>query len=150
MANVADGSHDGQGEPLARSALVEHITPEFARDAARFIESGSTFFFQIRAVGGAIQDVDPDDTAYANRSANFSVAAMGSERNNTSARWDTLLMPHASGLYLSFETDQRPERISDAFPPRTLARLRELKRRYDPTNVFRDNFNVTPGSDLLA
>jgi len=150
MANVADGSHDGQGEPLARSALVEHITPEFARDAARFIESGSTFFFQIRAVGGAIQDVDPDDTAYANRSANFSVAAMGSERNNTSARWDTLLMPYASGLYLSFETDQRPERISDAFPPRTLARLRELKRRYDPTNVFRDNFNVTPGSDLLA
>jgi hypothetical protein len=150
MANVADGSHDGQGEPLARSALLEHITPEVARDAARFIESGATFFFQIRAVGGAIQDVDPDDTAYANRSANFSVAAVGSERTNTSARWDTLVMPHASGLYLSFETDQRPERISDAFPPRTLARLRELKRRYDPTNVFRDNFNVTPGSDLLA
>jgi FAD/FMN-containing dehydrogenase len=38
----------------------------------------------------------------------------------------------------------RPERLGDAFPPRTLARLRELKRRYDPTNVFRDNFNITP------
>ena len=48
------------------------------------------------------------------------------------------------GLYLSFETDGRPERLGDAFPPRTLARLRESKRRYDPNNVFRDNFNIAP------
>jgi FAD/FMN-containing dehydrogenase len=142
--NAAGGDHNGQGDPLARSALIEHITPEFASDAARFIESGATFFFQIRAVGGAVQDVDEDATAYAHRSANFSVTAVGSERSNTNARWDTLLKPHASGLYLSFETDQRPERIGDAFPPRTLTRLRELKRRFDPTNVFRDNFNITP------
>jgi len=52
------------------------------------------------------------------------------------------------GLYLSFETDVRPERLGDAFQPRTLARLRELKRRYDPDNLFRDNFNIAriPGN----
>ena len=39
---------------------------------------------------------------------------------------------------------QRPERIGEAWPPATLARLRELKKRYDPDNVFRDNFNIDP------
>jgi hypothetical protein len=55
--------------------------------------------------------------------------------------WDALAH-HFEGLYISFETDLRPERLNDAFPPRTLERLRLLKARYDPDNVFRDNFNV--------
>jgi FAD/FMN-containing dehydrogenase len=43
--------------------------------------------------------------------------------------------------------DKRPtglDRVEDAFPERTLTRLRELKRRYDPANTFRDNFTVQP------
>ncbi|MDO9395894.1 MAG: LLM class flavin-dependent oxidoreductase, partial [Herbiconiux sp.] len=37
MANAQGGHHDGQGDPVARSALVEHITPEFAAAAERLI-----------------------------------------------------------------------------------------------------------------
>lgn len=146
MANAQDGSHNGQGEPLARSGLIEHITPEFAAAAAEFITSGATYFFQIRSVGGAVNDIDADATAYANRSANFSVVAFGTSRDRTSEAWDSLLKPHLSGLYLSFETGLHPERITDAFPPRTLARLRALKQRYDPENLFRDNFNIVPAA----
>jgi berberine-like enzyme len=48
------------------------------------------------------------------------------------------------GLYLSFETDQRPRRLHDAFPGSTLTRLRELKASCDPENVFDQNFPVPP------
>jgi len=67
---------------------------------------------------------------------------MGSNRGRLDALWDTLLGDLVDGLYLSFETDPRPERIADAFPPATLARLRTIKAEVDPTNLFRDNFNV--------
>jgi hypothetical protein len=143
MANAQGDDHDGQGEPVARSGLIEHITPEFAATAARLIRSGAVYFFQIRSVGGAVSDVDPDATAYGNRTANFSVTAFGASRERVNALWDEISV-HFKGLYLSFETDLRPERLNDAFPPRTIERLRKLKIRYDPDNVFRDNFNIAP------
>ncbi|MGM7697278.1 LLM class flavin-dependent oxidoreductase [Microbacterium sp. A84] len=141
ISNAAGQSNQGQGEPVSRSGFLEHITPEFARSASRLIHSGATHFFQVRSVGGAVSDVDPDATAYAHRSANFSVVAFASRQERLNAHWAELY-PHFDGLYLSFETDQDPARIEDAFPPRTLARLRRLKAEYDPNNLFNDNFNV--------
>jgi FAD/FMN-containing dehydrogenase len=143
MANVQGGDHNGQGDPVARSGLIDHITPAFAAAAARLIRSGVVYFFQIRSVGGAVSDVAPDATAYAHRTANFAVTAFGSSRERMNVLWDELA-GHFDGLYLSFETDLRPERLNDAFPPRTLERLRELKSRYDPDNLFRDYFNIAP------
>jgi FAD/FMN-containing dehydrogenase len=60
------------------------------------------------------------------------------------------LFPHFTGLYVNFETDLRPERLDDAYPGQTMLRLRELKSRYDPDNVFRDNFNVAPAALTVA
>lgn len=143
MANAQSGDYNAQGEPVSRSALVRHITPEFAQAAERLIQSGIVYFFQIRSVGGAVSDIDPDATAYSYRRANFSVTAFGIDRRRMDTLWDEL-QPYFEGLYLSFETDVRPERLQDAFPPKTLERLQTLKLRYDPDNVFRDNFNIVP------
>lgn len=144
ISNAAGGHHDGQGDPVSRSGLIEHLTPEFAKAAAELIDSGAIHWFQIRTVGGAVSDVSEEATAYAHRSANFSVIAMGSSKRRVDEGW-ARLYPHFDGLYLNFETDQRPERLADAFPPATLARLRALKERYDPDNLFRDNFALTGG-----
>ncbi len=137
-----DGHH-GYGETVARSGFINDLTPEFARDAAALLTSGEVHFFQLRTVGGAVSDVPPEATAYAHRDAAFSVVAMGSDHHRLDPLWDAM-SHHFDGLYLSFETDLRPERLHDAFPPATLARLRAIKRRYDPTNLFRDNFNIDP------
>jgi FAD/FMN-containing dehydrogenase len=147
MANfVSDADHDGHGQPASRSGLVAHLTPEFAADVERLLRSGAVYFFQLRSVGGAVADVDPGATAYANRAANFQVTALGANQRRLNEAWDRL-HHHLSGSYLNFDTDLRPERLLDAWPPATLERLRVLKRRYDPDNVFRDNFNIDPGKD---
>jgi len=148
-ADVGPDGHQGFGEPVSRSALLSALTPEFARDAAELLESGLVGFFQLRTMGGAISDVAADATAFPHRSAAFQVTAMGADDAALSAAWDRL-RPHFDGLYLSFETELRPERLLDAFPEPTLGRLRALKRRYDPDNVFRDNFNIDPDADAAA
>jgi len=143
VMNVPDAPHEGQGDPVARSGLVEHLTPEFCGAVGRLLESGAVYFFQVRSVGGAVADVAEDATAYSHRSANFSVVAFGTSRDKLDEEW-TAMAAHFQGLYLSFETDQSPERIYEAWPKKTLTRLRTLKRQYDPDNTFRDNFNIDP------
>ena len=138
-----ESPQQGQGEPLSHSGLAEHLTPELAAEAAAVLDAGASYFFSIRAVGGAVADVPADATAYGWRSANFSIAAFGTRASGLDAWWSRL-EPHMEGMYLSFESATGPEVVARAFPPAHLERLRDLKRRYDPTGLFRDNFFIEP------
>jgi alkanesulfonate monooxygenase SsuD/methylene tetrahydromethanopterin reductase-like flavin-dependent oxidoreductase (luciferase family)/FAD/FMN-containing dehydrogenase len=140
MANASDAVHAGQGEPKFRSGLAEHLDADTAAAAAALVTSGSTPWFQIRSVGGAVGDVASDATAYPFRHANFSITSIGSG-TTFDLLWDDLA-EHFDGLYLSFESRQGREIVQQAFPPETLARLQDVKRRRDPRNLFRDNFSV--------
>ncbi|MEU8181263.1 LLM class flavin-dependent oxidoreductase [Micromonospora sp. NPDC049047] len=140
--------HRGQGLNDTRSGLLHHITPQAADLAATMMASGQVMIMQFRSVGAAVNDVAADATAYPHRTQNFSViAATVPERR---AQLDELwaeLYPQLDGLYLSFESDTDPARLSDAWPEPTLSRLRAIKATYDPTNVFNRNFPIPPASD---
>jgi FAD/FMN-containing dehydrogenase len=146
IANAVDGPHRGQGSPASRGGLVEHLSPALARELAAMLASGRVQFFQVRALGGAVADVPEDATAWAHRTANFSLVAMGSDATWLNDAWDAL-ESHVLGVYLSFESDARGDRVERAFPPVTLARLRALKQRVDPDGLFRDNFAILPDSE---
>jgi hypothetical protein len=103
----------------------------------------------VRSVGGAINDVAADATAYAHRHQNFDVGSVGTRPDAFREHWDSL-RPMLDGLYTSFETDTRPERLHDAFPGDTLARLRSLKARYDADGVFGQNVPIPPAERELA
>ena len=147
-ADVGPEGHRAIGEPASRSAFAPRFTPELAADTARLLESGAVFFYEIRPMGGAIADVPPEETAFTYRSPAAQITALGATQAALDAAWDPLRR-HYDGLYLSFDTDLRPERLRDAFPPAALRRLRTLKRRYDPDNLFRDNFNIAPEEEDL-
>jgi len=143
-ADVGPEGHQGYGDVHSRSAFIPELTASFARDTARMLRGGEVFFFELRAMGGAVAGVPADATAFAHRTAAFQLAALGASERELDAAFAPVRR-HADGLYLSFETDQGPERLRDAFPAATLERLRRLKRRYDPANLFRDNFDIDPG-----
>ncbi|GAA3815913.1 LLM class flavin-dependent oxidoreductase [Cellulomonas soli] len=137
---------DGAAPPASRSGLLPRMSAIAAADLGTLLGSGVATMLQVRAVGGAVNDVAPDATAYAHRHQLFSVAAFGGlpDRAGLDTEWDRLAHPHMDGLYLAFETDPRPQRLLEAYPPRTLARLRALKRAVDPENVFDQNYPIDP------
>jgi hypothetical protein len=51
--------------------------------------------------------------------------------------------PYRSGNYLNFCEDRTD--LESAFPAETVARLREVKERYDPENLFHSNHPVVTG-----
>jgi FAD/FMN-containing dehydrogenase len=59
---------------------------------------------------------------------------------------DELLQDDA-GAYVGFLADEGEARVRAAYPGPTWDRLREVKRRYDPDNVFRLNQNIPPAEE---
>jgi alkanesulfonate monooxygenase SsuD/methylene tetrahydromethanopterin reductase-like flavin-dependent oxidoreductase (luciferase family)/FAD/FMN-containing dehydrogenase len=121
--------------PLLSNSFAEHLTPELSGEIAEALRGGVTQWLSIRAVGGAVNDVAPSDTAFAHRHQNFSVADIGRRERDYAAYWDRM-RKLTEGLYINFETDLGPERLRDAFPGETLSRLRRIKAQYDPRDVF--------------
>ncbi len=106
----------------------------------------------IAQLGGAMGRVAPTDTAYAGRDARYIMNIHGrwqSEADDKAVReWSRRLYADATpfatgGGYVNFFTADEGERVAQAYGV-NYARLQEVKRRYDPDNLFRMNINVSP------
>ncbi len=76
-----------------------------------------------------------------------------SSRKNQDIRMfaKTMSEKEAQRAYVNFLGDEGERRVHEAYPPATYARLAALKKRYDPTNLFHLNQNITPArTGLLA
>jgi hypothetical protein len=108
---------------------------------------------QLRVLGGALARVPADATAFAHRQQPIMayVAAVYTDpaEVDTHESWVTALAdelrPGEDAAYVNFLGDDSRQRIRAAYPGRTWDRLVEVKRRYDPGNVFRVNNNIDPG-----
>jgi FAD/FMN-containing dehydrogenase len=107
---------------------------------------------QIRVLGGAAARVPVDATAFAHRERRMMVTfAAGYQDPDQAASheaWvaDSLaaLRPAGYGVHVSFLGGEGAARIHEAYPAGTYKRLAAIKRRYDPTNLFRVNQNILP------
>jgi FAD/FMN-containing dehydrogenase len=107
---------------------------------------------QLRTLGGAIARVPDDATAYAHRSSgimvNVAVFYEGEHDKGQKQAWldETMAAIKQSddGAYVNFVGDEGEARIRAAYPRGTYERLADIKRRYDPDNLFRLNQNVPP------
>jgi FAD/FMN-containing dehydrogenase len=109
---------------------------------------------QLRVLGGAMARVRNDATAFAHRASPIMVnLAAFYEDEADKARKQAWLDGFASairqssgGKYVNFVGDEGEAGVRAAYPPKTYERLAEIKRRYDPDNVFHLNQNIPPAT----
>ena len=106
----------------------------------------------IAAIGGQTTRVAPEAMAYSSRDANYVL--------NVHGRWESAAdderciawareffaksQPFASdGAYINFLTEDETDRVAFAYGA-TYNRLVEIKKKYDPSNLFRMNQNIKP------
>jgi FAD/FMN-containing dehydrogenase len=109
----------------------------------------------IFTLGGAVGRVDDDATAFTGRRAAHDINVVASwlrddpapEEHKAWARsaWEAM-RPFADGVYVNFLSDEPAPHVQVAYGEHKYARLAALKSKYDPSNAFRFNQNITPAS----
>ncbi|RYE08008.1 MAG: FAD-binding oxidoreductase [Hyphomicrobiales bacterium] len=150
---------DPPPEARGMASVRSRFTGNFGLDDARAMVNAARActapmsMSQIRVLGGAAGRVPGDATAFAHRNSRFMVSFLamyggGPDIVEAQERWvsDSVaaVAPVSNGVYVNFLGNGEARGVASAYPADTLARLRDIKRRYDPANLFRLNTNILP------
>ncbi len=103
-------------------------------------------------INGAAHRAGCDDTAFSYRDANFASVIVGVDpdpaNNDRIVQWAKdywlALHPHsAGGGYINMMMDEGDDNVKASYRD-NYARLAQIKRKYDPANLFRVNQNIRP------
>jgi hypothetical protein len=102
--------------------------------------------------GGAVSRVAADETAFRHRDASYDIAILGEWADPATSAINVQWVREVAavterfstgGVYVNFLGEDGEERVKAAYGSH-YQRLVALKRKYDPTNVFRLNQNIKP------
>ncbi|MCV2491928.1 FAD-binding oxidoreductase [Geodermatophilus sp. YIM 151500] len=137
-----------------KSSNIRELTDDAIETMVAFMAASPSLrpMVIIDQFGGAVARVPDDATAFGHRDAAYDliIAAIWSAPGEQEAHIDwarrfwEAMQPHASGdVYVNYLSEEGQDRVRDAYGHH-YARLVDLKRRYDPHNVFRGNQNIQP------
>jgi FAD/FMN-containing dehydrogenase len=140
-------------EESARSLFMDGVDSRAATAIVEQLQATTApmAVAQLRVLGGAMARVPAEATAFAHRDRRV-MAGVGcvyqdaGERPTHEAWADgfAAALRGGPGVYVNFLSNEGPGRVREAYPGRTWDRLVEVKRRYDPGNLFRLNQNIPP------
>jgi FAD/FMN-containing dehydrogenase len=140
-------------EESARSMFLDGFDRAAAETVVQHLQASTAAMAvaQLRVLGGAMARVPADATAFAHRDRPI-MAGVGAVYEHAADRpahdaWAdgfAAALRGRPGVYVNFLADEGPERVREAYPGPTWDRLVEVKRRYDPHNLFHRNQNIPP------
>ncbi len=125
---------------------------QLVEELARVHRAFENSMLMLRSLGGAYSRVPRDATAFAHRDADvlallvafFPPDAPAELSDAVYAQWRAATRDRSLGTYGNFRNDESPTLLDEMYPSATLARLRAVKKVWDPENVFTHNHNIVP------
>jgi FAD/FMN-containing dehydrogenase len=140
-----------------RSKFIDRVDEQTARAMLDHLKASpaATPIAEFRVLGGAMARVPTDATAFAHRSARIMASFIVPYKDHSETamhnEWAVsaaaALEQGEGGVYINFVGDEGEARKHDAYPSATWERLRAIKAKYDPMNVFRRNHNIAPKTE---
>jgi FAD/FMN-containing dehydrogenase len=137
-----------------KAEFVDDLSPEAIRahmeHGPRVPVVNSTV--HLYPINGACHDVPADATAFGHRDATYAVVIAGMwpdpADNDANTKWvqdyDAAIAPLAQGGgYVNFASEDDQGKVAANYGA-NYSRLQEVKRRYDPDNLFHLNQNIQP------
>ena len=141
-----------------RCYIKSHYIDELSDDVIRAIHEntpktppGRSQSFLIQ-MGGAVSRVPDNATAFAGRGAAFQTMFVGIWEDDAgrapTVQWardfSKSIEPFGHGSYVNLTEEMKGAELERTYGPEKFAKLRAIKSRYDPENVFRLNQNIPP------
>jgi FAD/FMN-containing dehydrogenase len=141
-------------EESARSLFMDGVDSRAATAIVEQLQATTApmAVAQLRVLGGAMARVPAEATAFAHRDRRV-MAGVGAVYDQAADKpvhdawadgFAAALRQGGPGVYVNFLADEGPGRVREAYPGATWDRLVEVKRRWDPDNLFRRNQNIPP------
>jgi len=155
---VANAAFDGLFPPGIRQYWKGNFVKALTDEAiAAHVQHGPnaptvSSTMHLYPINGACHDVAGDATAFGHRDANFSMVVLAASNDpaddDAHTKWvrdysDAVAPYSEPGGYINFMDDDDSGRVRDNYGG-NYDRLVEIKRRYDPENLFRVNQNIAP------
>ncbi len=139
-----------------KADFVNDLSPEIVTEHVRYGPSVPTpnSVVHIYPMDGAVHDVPQDATAFSYRDTEFvhilgainaDPGPMPQYREWVRNYWSALHPHSAGGCYVNFLMEEGDERIAACYRG-NYSRLAQVKKKYDPDNVFRLNQNIKPAA----
>jgi FAD/FMN-containing dehydrogenase len=156
LQSLFDGLYTPGLQWYWKADFVDHLADAAISEHMKYGSNLPSMFstMHLYPVNGAVHRTKPSDTAFSYRATKFAEVIVGvdpdaenRDRISSWARnyWDAVHAYAAPGAYVNFLMEEGTGRIEATYGE-NYSRLRQVKAKYDPQNLFRVNQNIVPAT----
>jgi hypothetical protein len=154
LQSLFDGLYTPGMQWYWKADFVDHLSDQAITQHVKHGSQLPSMFstMHLYPINGAVHQAQEGDTAFSYRNTKWAEVIVGVDPDPANKNkivdwarsyWDAVHPFSAGGAYVNFMMEEGPARVEATYSG-NYAKLRQVKKKYDPTNLFRVNQNIVP------